>query len=78
MTIQHNTNASSYQHQHLGCVDTLVHRLNNFFDIFIDIILKWICVPFKDFFASVQRASKRDNSNRTPGDSTCFELGNYL
>lgn len=29
----------------------------------------------QDFFASVQRASKRDNNNRTPGEGTCFELG---
>lgn len=32
-------------------------------------------LSFKDFFASVQRASKRDNNNRTPGEGTCFELG---
>lgn len=31
--------------------------------------------PFKDFFASVQRASKRENSNRTPGEGTCFDIG---
>ncbi|XP_031627624.1 putative uncharacterized protein DDB_G0277255 isoform X2 [Contarinia nasturtii] len=30
-----------------------------------------------DFFASVQRASKRDNNNRTPGEGTCFELENF-
>ncbi|XP_055319156.1 uncharacterized protein LOC129576957 isoform X5 [Sitodiplosis mosellana] len=30
-----------------------------------------------DFFASVQRASKRDNNNRTPGEGTCFELDNF-
>lgn len=33
--------------------------------------------PLQDFFASVQRASKRDNNNRTPGEGTCFELGKY-
>ena len=38
-------------------------------------ILQIVCIPFKDFFASVQRASKRDNNNRTPGEGTCFELG---
>lgn len=34
-----------------------------------------ISTPFKDFFASVQRASKRENSNRTPGEGTCFDIG---
>lgn len=34
--------------------------------------------PFKDFFASVQRASKRENSNRTPGEGTCFDIGEKL
>lgn len=77
ITIQHIAKASNY-YPHLGSVDTLLHRLNNFIGILIDIIIKWLCVPFKDFFASVQRASKRDNNNRTPGESTCFELGKYL
>lgn len=71
--IQHNASNGP----HLGCVDTLLHRLNNFFDTIFDILIKWMCVPFKDFFASVQRASKRDNSNRTPGENTCFDLGKY-
>lgn len=72
--VQHNANASNGHHgHHLGCVDKLL----NFFDVFIDVLIKWMCVPFKDFFASVQRASKRDNSNRTPGENTCFDLGKY-
>lgn len=50
----------------------------HYFGIFIIWFLKLICFPFKDFFASVQRASKRDNNNRTPGEGTCFELGNYF
>lgn len=55
--------------------------LQQFFDYFCILII-WlfnlICFPFKDFFASVQRASKRDNNNRTPGEGTCFELGNFF
>lgn len=76
LAIHHNANASNYHH--LGCVDALLQRLNNYFDIFIEALFKWMCFPFKDFFASVQRASKRDNNNRTPGgENTCFELGKY-
>lgn len=72
-----NANASNcHDHHRSGCADTLSHRLNHFFDIFINVLIKWLCVPFKDFFASVQRASKRDNNNRTPGESACFDLGN--
>lgn len=37
-----------------------------------------ISTPFKDFFASVQRASKRENNNRTPGEGTCFDIGNIF
>lgn len=51
-------------------VAPLLCALNHIFSC-----LTLICIPFKDFFASVQRASKRDNNNRTPGEGTCFELG---
>lgn len=51
---------------------------------FIDWIIRqlingyhFISNPFKDFFAQVQRASKRDNSNRTPGEGTCYDLGKF-
>lgn len=46
-----------------------------FYTILINCLIYLIYIPFKDFFASVQRASKPDN-NRTPGEGTCFELGN--
>lgn len=75
LAIHHNANASNYHH--FGCVDALLHRLNNYIAILIGTLFKWMCIPFKDFFASVQRASKRDNNNRTPGESTVFELGKY-
>lgn len=62
---------------HWEYVDAWRYRLNNYFGNFIDILFNWLYLPFKDFFASVQRASKRDNSQRTPGENTCFELGRY-
>lgn len=49
----------------------LFHRIGHY----ICSVLHIICIPLQDFFASVQRASKRDNNNRTPGEGTCFELG---
>lgn len=42
-----------------------------------DHLVKYCFQPLQDFFASVQRASKRDNNNRTPGEGTCFELGKF-
>lgn len=60
--------------QRVGCFG-LLHRLLYYFGICIIFLIHLMCIPFKDFFASVQRASKRDNNNRTPGEGTCFELG---
>lgn len=76
LACQRSANASNCHH--LGCVVSLLHHLKKYFGIFIDDLFKLICIPFKDFFASVQRASKRDNSNRTPGENTCFELGTHI
>lgn len=61
--------------RHLKCIFAPLLRCVNQIGIFIVCFLTLICIPFKDFFASVQRASKRDNNNRTPGEGTCFELG---
>lgn len=66
-------NADVSQHSNFICVAPLLAFLNQI-AISIVSLLQIICIPFKDFFASVQRASKRDN-NRTPGEGTCFELG---
>lgn len=60
--------------QCFGCVGLLQH-LFHYLGICFIFLIKLMCIPFKDFFASVQRASKRDNNNRTPGEGTCFELG---
>lgn len=55
------------------------HRLmRHIFNCFIRFLVNCyilISTPFKDFFASVQRASKRENSNRTPGEGTCYDIG---
>lgn len=61
--------------RHFECTAHLFRVLNHIGACII-CIFTIICIPFKDFFASVQRASKRDNNNRTPGEGTCFELGN--
>lgn len=71
--VEHNETDPSLQNQWI----TILHQLLNYSGDFIIWFLKLICFPFKDFFASVQRASKRDNNNRTPGEGTCFELGKY-
>lgn len=72
--VEHNETDPPPQNQWI----TRLHHLLNYSGDFIIWFLKLICFPFKDFFASVQRASKRDNNNRTPGEGTCFELGNYF
>lgn len=59
------------------CV-ALLQWLLTYFGHFILFLFNLICIPFKDFFASVQRASKRDNNNPTPGEGTCFELGKLV
>lgn len=56
-----------------GCLSVIRQRIIWFVNRLVICCLK----PFQDFFASVQRASKRDNNNRTPGEGTCFELGKY-
>lgn len=72
--VEHNETDPPPQNQWI----TRLHQLLNYSGDFIIWFLKLICFPFKDFFASVQRASKRDNNNRTPGEGTCFELGKYF
>lgn len=69
-------NADDTLDRRFQCVAPIVKLFNQIGNC-ICLILQTICVPFKDFFASVQRASKRDNNNRTPGEGTCFELGKY-
>lgn len=49
--------------------------IRRFINWFIDKFINCCIHPFQDFFASVQRVSKRDNNNRTPGEGTCFEMG---
>lgn len=68
-------NADRTIRRRFKCIIAPLIRALNHIGIFIFCFLTLICIPFKDFFASVQRASKRDNNNRTPGEGTCFELG---
>lgn len=71
--MMHSASEQNVCGRHFNLV-ALLQQLLSYVELFATNLSNIIFIPFKDFFASVQRASKRDN-NRTPGEGTCFDIG---